>query len=394
MNRFFTGILVVLLVVTLAAACAPQASGTATPQPQATAPATTVPRPAQTVAPNARPAWQTKWDTVLAGAKKEGAVVVANTAGSDMRAIVAKGIKDAYGLEVESITGRAAEVEAKIAAERRAGLRLEDVFLGSTATTGNLLKPAGMLTPLDDKLILPEVNDPSVWFNGQFPWFDPDHVGFAFSIYPGRAIAINTQLVKPGDIKSWRDLLDPRWKGKMVLNDPTTGGAGQLSMVAMDRIMGWDYVKELAKAEPMIMSDQRQQMDWLAHGKISILIAPKPDTFAEFLKLGAPVAIVEPSEGTWLSCGVGAIAMFNSTAHPNAATVFINWLLGKQGQTLFANAVLQQSARLDVPTDTLPQDLIRQPGKKYTPVYDEAGLARRLTTDKLAKELFTPLISK
>lgn len=311
-----------------------------------------------------------------------------------MRTAIAKGIKEAYGLEVESLTGRAAEVEAKVAAERRAGLHLEDVFLGSTATTGNSLKPAGMLEPLDDALILPEVNDPKVWYKGEFPWFDKDHVGFAFSIYPGRAIAINTNLVKPAEVKSWRDLLDPKWKGKLVLNDPTTGGAGQLSMVAMDLIMGWDYVKELAKAEPMIMSDQRQQLDWLAHGKISILIAPKPDTFAEFLKLGAPVAIVEPAEGTWLSCGVGAIALFNNAPHPNAARVFLNWLLTKEAQTLFANAVLQQSARLDVSTEGLPPDLVRQPGKKYTPVYDEAGLARRLVTDKLSKELFTPLLKK
>lgn len=386
------GMLLVVATVVLAA-CAPQATRAPAPQATAPSPAAAPLKPAVASAA-ARPAWQEKWETTLAAAKKEGRFVLVSTGGSDLRSVITKGIKDAYGLEAEVLSGRSGEIEARLFAERRAGLYNADVCVGSTGTTVNNLKPAGALEPIDSALILPEVTDPKVWYKESFPWVDKDHMVIAFSIFPGRAIAINTTLVKPSDLKSWRDLLDPKWKGKLALNDPTVAGAGSLSMQAMDGIMGWDYVKELAKAEPIIIRDQRQQLEWLAHGKISILIAPKPDVFTSFVKVGAPVALVDPAEGNWLSCGVGVVSLFNNAPHPNASRVFLNWLLSKDGQLLFSQAILQQSARLDIPTAGLPPDLVRQPGVKYFVTFDEAGLARRTVTDKMGKELFAPLVNK
>lgn len=379
----------------LLAACAPQAA----PAPAAQAPAPAVaaaPAAAPVVAGQAKPAWQEKWDTILAAANKEGKLVLYTSGGPEMRTAFTKGIKNAYGLDAEVVTGRAPELNVKLLAERRAGLYPEDVYVGSTNTIVNDLKPSGMFESLDSSLILPDVSDPKAWFKGELPWFDRDHVGIVFFLFPGRPIAVNTTLIKPDDVKSWRDLLNPKWKGKLAMNDPTISGAGQLILLVMDLTVGWDYVKELAKAEPMIIRDQRQQMDWLSHGKISILIAPKTETFGEFLKAGAPVAIVQPSEGSSINVGSGAIALFKSqnAPHPNAAKVFLNWLLSKQGQEVAVESVLQQSARMDVSTANLPPDLVRIPGQKYVPVYDEPALARREVTNKLGFDVFSPLVPK
>lgn len=384
----------VLLLVLILGACAPQA----TPAPQAAAPAA-APRPAPPAAvalapASIRPAWQEKWETALAAAKKEGTVVIATSGGSQLRAAISSGIKEAHGLKAENIAGTAPEVQVRVFAERRAGLYLEDVYVASPNNLVNELKPSGVLDPIDSALILPEVTDRQVWYGGDLPWVDKEHMVIAFSFFPGRAIAINTNLVKPDEIKSWRDLSDPKWKGKVALNDPGIPSAGQLVLLFMDLTMGWDSVKELAKAEPIIIRDQRQQLDWLAHGKIAILIGPKPEVYVEFLKAGAPVATVEPAEGTWLSCGVAAVTMFNKAPHPNAATVFLNWLLSKDGQTVFASAAQQQSGRLDVPTTGLTPDSIRQPGKKYTVAYDEPALARWVVTAKMGKELFASFARK
>jgi len=122
---------------------------------------------------------------------------------------------------------------------------------------------------------------------------------------------------------------------------------------------------KLAAAEPIIIRDQRLQLDWLSHGKVSILIAPKTDVYFEFKRNGAPVQAVTPAEGVWLSAGSCGISLFNRPAHPNAAKLFINWLLSKDGQTAYSKTYGGQSAREDVPTDHLHPLVVRDPAKEY-----------------------------
>jgi ABC-type Fe3+ transport system substrate-binding protein len=70
--------------------------------------------------------------------------------------------------------------------------------------------------PAEPALILPEVKDPRLWFGGQFPWWDPEHTIIRFFGQADVFLAINTAMVKPGEVTSYKDLLDPRWKGKIL----------------------------------------------------------------------------------------------------------------------------------------------------------------------------------
>lgn len=100
-----------------------------------------------------------------------------------------------------------------------------------------------------------------------------------------------------------------------------------------------------------------------------------------------------PSEGTAMASGSGAIALLKRAPHPNAAKVFINWLLSKEGQTIWSRASLQPSARRDIPTDHI-DDTIRIPDPKKLPYYtdNEEYLSKQPEQIKLAKEIFGHLI--
>ncbi len=398
----------------LAAACAgaPAPTPTAVPTKPA-APPTTAPTKAPaapTTAPSAtkaaaapaasagpvKAAWQAEWDKVVAASKQEGSVSIANTGGRTVAVALMNGFKQAYGITVEVISGKGAELTNRIQTERRAGLSNYDVYMGGSSTPMNTLKPAGVFLPMEPALILPDVTAPAViqktGFNGKMPWIDNDHPIMAGLAYPTPPLAVNTNMVKADEIKSYKDLLDPKWKGKMVMNDPTTEGAGNVFVLVTYNVMGRDFLAGLAKQDPQILRDQRIQLDWLAHGKIPVLIAPKPDVYFEFKSMGTPIMVVTPVEGGWLTCTPAATSLMNKSPHPNAAKLFLNWMLTKEGQTVLSQGTGGQSGRMDVPTDFLPQEGVRKQGVEYWPKDTEEYLNQGQEINKIAKEIFGPLV--
>lgn len=376
-----------LVLVLIVAGCAPKTA----PAPQAAAPASpTVTGQAVSPQTPAKEAWQVEWEKVVNAAKKEGTVVLYSTAGGIMRQAMSDAFRARYGLGVEMLSGKGAEVSAKLISERNAGLYLADVYIGGTTTPINQLKPIGVLDPLEPVLILPEVVDPKMWFGGALRWVDPAHTILVFLGYPNTNVAINTKLVKPEEIKSYRDLLNPRWKGKIVMNDPTVAGTGAKTFAVVGwHIMDLDFWREVAKQEPLVIRDQRLMVEWLAHGKYALLLFPDTPTMTEFMNAGAPLAWITPVEGTYLSSGHGNVALVNRAAHPNAAKLFINWLLSKEGQTVFSKAYGSQSNRVDVPAEGLDPLKVRQTGVKYFLEADkEDFLLKQPEQMRIAKEIF------
>lgn len=387
------------LLVLLLAACAPEAA----PAPQMPAPAVApapapAPAAAVPVAP-AKPAWEQEWERTLVAAKKESRVIIHTVGGGEVRLAFTK-IAKLQGIDAEVISMRTAELLPKVFAERRAGLYLNDIYIGGGQTMLNTAKPAGIMEAIDSALILPDVTDPQlikkVWYRGELPWCDKDHTVFLLSLQPGLAITINTNLVKPDEVKSWRDVLDPKWKGKFAFNDPSIGGYPQMAVQTMVHLIGEDSVKELVQAKPIIIRDQRQLVEWLAFGKIAIAMPTPVDIVTEFLRAGAPIKPIIPQEGTWLGAGnAGNMILFKNAAHPNASKVFINLITSKEGQDILAPAGGFNSTREDVSTAHLLPGLARTAGGKYFPAYNEENS----TVDwpvigKMIKEVFAPLLTK
>lgn len=334
--------------------------------------------------------WEQEWDKAVSEAKKESNLVILMGAGipNSTRQEFTNEMKSRYSLALEIISGRGSELAERAIREAKAGLDRSDLFISGPTTIVISVKPEGILQPVEPFLILPEVTDPKVWFEEKIPYNDKEKMVLAFSAYVQPGLTYNADYVSKGELQSYRDLLVPKFKGKIVMNDPTVGGAGNqwFSTVGL-RVMGTDYLKELVRQEVVLTRDLRQLVDGLARGKYYIGIGAG-GVLLDMQRAGVPLYELSPKEGGFFTSGWGNLAVFKKAPHPNAARVYANWLLGKEGQTIFAKGVDQQSARIDVPTDFLSQSTVRQPGTKNFDTRTEQFAFETLKDDVIARDIF------
>lgn len=336
-----------------------------------------------------------EWDRILEEAKKEGRVVVYTGAGSGETRLLYEAFKKRYGIEAEFLSGRGGELFVKVNSERRAGLYLPDVYFSGTTTTLNQFKPAGFLDSLKSVLVLPEVADPNMWFEKKLPFVDKEgEYIFAAQAAPAQSMVFNKDMARLEEIGSYKALLNPRWKGKIMINDPTISGSGETFFaVSVEYYTGIDYWRDFVKAQlPVVMRDQRLLVEWVARGRYAVALAGASGPDEEFIRAGAPIERTNPEEGGYLSTGFAGISLMTKAPHPNTARVFINWFLGKEGQTVYGNASDRQSARVDVPLDQIPLSAQRVPGKKYISAETEAFKSKKDEYHRLAVEIFGPLM--
>ncbi len=336
------------------------------------------------------------WETVLQAAKGEGAVVVYATANPATKAAVSKAFKDKYGITVDFIIGRGEELVQRIVTENRAGLYLGDLVLAGIPTLTQNLKPTGNMAPLDSALILPEVAEPARWQGKKLPFQDKAHQIIAFINQTASHVAVNLETVKPGDIKSYRELLDPKWKGKIVMDDPTVTGAAdqwsQLMLVLFGPEKGKEYLQQMVKHDVVLLRDKRLVVEWVARGKYPIAVGPDLQTYSEFRSKGAPIAEIKLSEGSASTAGGGCLALLKRAAHPNASLVFINWLLSKEGQTLFQKSYGTPSTRADMDMTAIDPAFIPQEGERLISTVSEEWWAGVPGRREIAKQVFKPLL--
>lgn len=343
-----------------------------------------------------RPTWELEWEKILKAAQKEGRVVIYTSEGAEPRAAMTTAFKKKYGIEVETMTARSLQLIEKMFTERKAGLNLVDMFISGSTDMILRLKPSGVLDPPESELILPELTDPrmveKLWYDGKIAFVDREtRLILTFSAYTTVPFASNTDLVKPTEIKSYKDLLQPKWKGKISINDPTMPGAGGkwFGMSLWAKMADLDFMRALAQQEPVILTDTRLQVDWLSQGKYPLAIAAKTGVFTDFVAAGAPVQrLPAPVEGAYLSSGGGNVVLVKGRPHPNAARLYLNWLLTQEGQRVFSMASGRQSRRLDVPTDYSDPTQRIEPGVKYANGDDEEYLRLEGKYYEIAKEIF------
>lgn len=337
--------------------------------------------------------WEQKWANIVMLAKKEGKVSIVSNWGPETRQAIIEAVKQKFGMDAEIAAAGASQASQKIITERRVGLYMYDISVHGSNFGINLMKPAGALDPAEPSLILPEIKDPKTWLNGIFPWFDRDHTMIPFFARLDTNLSVNTNLVKQGEINSYRDLLEPKWKGKILLKDPTVVGSGSGWFRENGKGLGLDYMKALAKQEITILENERLLVEWLARGKYSVLIAGSSDTLNNFINEGAPIAILDAKDSRTLGPSSGIVSIMNRAPHPNATILFLNWLLTREGQAIMTKTIGLPSRRLDVSTEHILPILIPQPGKKYIE-YTEESLAGGDESIRISKEIFGPLIQR
>lgn len=320
---------------------------------------------------SAKPAAQSEWDKTVELAKKEGKVVVSIPTSAELRKEFDSEFRKAFpGIELELSAARGSSNINKIAEEQNAGLHTIDLHIGGTTSIITGLLAPNFLEPVMPSLLLPEVRDPKYWWAGHL-WADnAKKYIYSFTAYMTETIWYNTTLVKPEEISSWENLLDPKWKGKIAILDPRSPGSGESNWAFLWKIKREPFLAKLAAQDMMVGRNLRQLGEAVARGKSAISIGVSYYTYVPFIKAGLPVKpISNIKEGYYAGSGSGNLAILKNPPHPNAARVFVNWLLSKEGQGAFTKALGQPTRRFDIDT-------------KWTKEYGHPAAKEVLTPEK------------
>ena len=319
-------------------------------------------------------AWQQEWEKSVQAAKKEGQVTV-YVHSTYAPAVESGAFQKAFPeIKLVPVSGVELQLERRFMAERRAGKNLADVFMVGVLRSYDFYQ-AKLLEPIKTALVLPEVVDESKWWQKTHHYADPEK-RYLFR-YVGSAqlgqVYYNTRLVNPKEFNSFWDFLNPKWRGKIEARDiraPGTGGSA-IRLFYYNPEVGPEFVKRLfSETDIAIFRDRRQGLDWLATGKFAICF------WCEGVEKGKQQGLPVESfglmkEGAALSAGQGFLTLVNQAPHPNAARVFVNWFLSREGQLNFQKALAQaeeggpDSLRTDIPKDDVLAKSRRLDGVKY-----------------------------
>jgi iron(III) transport system substrate-binding protein len=345
---------------------------------------------------DARADWKQDWDKTLAAAEKEGEVMLYGQARVGVNEAINEFQKVYPKIRLKFNGGQGSELAKKVMAEKRADKHLVDVAVGGGGTMVLVYHKGGLLEKMSSAFVLPEVSDASLWWGKKHHYADPDQrtVFMAQGDVDDRMGAYNKNLVKPHQIQSWWDLLDPKWKGKVVMSDPKwAGNIGTWRYLYYAPEFGPKFIRRfLEETQPVFSTDERLMIDWIGSGKYAMYLLAKDENIALAIKQGLPIdTLRSEKEAGLMTTGSGHLALFQKAPHPNAAKVYVNWFLSKQGQTTWENFTGNNSLRTDIPKDMLPRggEQVPKEGRSYfitsLPQYEDVKPLRKLVDEVLAK---------
>ena len=312
-----------------------------------------------------------EWNALVKAAQQEGKVelILSGQMPQRLRATMPE-FEKKYGVKVNFQTGGGSAHISRILAERRLNRYSVDVWLGGATGVIAQLLPTGAAVPFADLIVDPEVKDPARWFQGKHHYIDPDgRYIFVWGASPTHNVAYNTKMVDPDEIRSYADLLDPKWKGKIVSWSPGQGAGASILPMFLNPKIGETWFRRWAtEMNVTIVTDARQGAEWVAMGRFAIGMFGL-NTQAEALKnQGFPIKDYLPrpmTEGEVLSASAANIMVMDKAPNPNAAQLFVNWALSKEAQALFVKAGAMDSLRTDVPNDSLEPQYRIDPKADY-----------------------------
>jgi iron(III) transport system substrate-binding protein len=266
-------------------------------------------------------------DARLEAARKEGKVVWYTSLALPSAEKVAKLFETAYpGIKVEVHRTGSERILSRVMQELQAGIKNVDVVHTSDAGHFVLLKSKGLLTKYTPAGV------------DAFPAGFKDRDGYFYGLRATvSVIAYNTKAVPAAEApKTWKDLLDPKWKGKMVTAHPGYSGVIATHVLALVNQLGWDYFKQLAQNRLMLVQSAVDPAGVVASGERAVAVDGGEYTFYQTRKKGNPIELVYPKDGVPLIVSPTAITSF--APHPGAAKLFTDFSFSREVQQVMADS--------------------------------------------------------
>ena len=263
----------------------------------------------------------------LEAARKEGKVVWYTSLVLPSAERVAKLFETAYpDVKVEVHRTGSQRILQRVMQELQANIKNVDVVHTSDAGHYVLLK---------EKKLLAKYTPAGV---DAFPAGFKDKDGYYYGLRATvNVIAYNTQKVTAAEApKTWKDLLDPKWKGRMVTAHPGYSGVIATHVLALVHLHGWEYFQALAKNQLMLVQSAVDPSGVVASGERPVAVNGGEYTFYQSKKQGNPVEIVYPKEGVPLVVSPTAITSF--APHPQAARLFTDFSFTREVQQVMADS--------------------------------------------------------
>ncbi|HKW92667.1 MAG TPA: extracellular solute-binding protein [Methylomirabilota bacterium] len=281
-------------------------------------------------------------DPRLEAARKEGKVVWYTSLALASSEKVAKLFEAAYpGVRVEMHRTGSQRVLQRMMQELQANIKNVDVVHTSDA---------GHFVLLKEKQLLARYTPAGV---DAFPPGFKDRDGFHYGLRATvTTIAYNTRQVTAAEApRTWKDLLDPKWRGRLVTAHPGYSGVIATHVLALVHLHGWEYFKALAQNKPMLVQSAVDPSGIVASGERAVAVDGGDYTFYQAKKKGNPIEIVYPKEGVPLVVSPSAITSF--APHPNAARLFTDFIFSRELQQVLADSegLYTGNPQVKYPTD-------------------------------------------
>ena len=271
------------------------------------------------------PASAESWDEVVAAAKKEGSILIYHSLGVNASYLlpVLRSFEAKYGITVTQVSGRASEIAERIRTEQATGHYGADVEFHSDSTIGRQ-REAGYTQPIGAVPNTANLRDPFTVTENGIP---------AWGQYQG--MLVNTDMVKPEDEpKTWHDILDPKWKNRMMMDDPRALGPSATLFFTSAKKYGLGFFEKLKAQNPVLSRDTRVTVRDIAQGRFPL--TPTQSFAIAYEFKGLPIKVLAPEDGCPYTL-IRAI-MLRGAKYPNAVRVFMNHFLEQDSQIHFGKA--------------------------------------------------------
>ncbi len=281
----------------------------------------------------AAPAAEMVTPALIEAAKKEGKIVFYTAMDLQFAESLGKAFEAKFpGIAVRVERSGAERVFSRIDQEYSSNIHTVDVVNTADQAHCIIWKRNGWLAPYVPEEVVKHCDK---------RYYDPEglHVTTRILISP---FGYNTNLVKKEDApRGFKDLLDPKWKGKLVKAHPAYSGTIMNATFQIARDLGWDYFVKLAAQNVMQVQSATDTPKRISLGERAIMVDGAGYLVIRYKEEGQPVDIIYPEEGTPLATSPSAV--FKAAPNPNAARLFQNWMHSREGQQMVVDYARQYS---------------------------------------------------